>query len=254
MTNIQFKIAVATRIFSPLLKHNEDLAQPRTCICPACNGPSDVYGYHAYSCGKAGHAARTQQHDALVNVWCGALRHAGYKVLHEPKGQVLANGKRPDLILRHVNGTSLFGDVRTCDPQLPSHLNLASTTPGHAARLGEASKIRDWQQTLDSQGDSFIALCHERGGLISDGALNLLKLASQQISPSLGSQTAYLHYWRTRLHLVCSRGTADVIKSKLPFYAEDPLSSQPSSPFAVYPIPTSVGAYVPLPPPIPVIR
>ena len=96
-----------------------------------------------------------------------------------------------------------------------------------------------------------MALCHERGGLISDGALNLLRLASLKFSPSPNAQTAYTTFWLSRLHIANTRGVTDVINAKLPLLPDQPLTTQASSSFVVYPV-HSYGAFVPLHHPIPV--
>ena len=132
---------------------------------------------------------------------------------------VLSNGKRPDLVIQLENGIDIFIDLR-------------------------------WKELLDTQGDPFLPICHERGGLISDGALNLLRLASLQFSPSLHAQTAYTTYWLSRLHIANTRGVADVINAKLPYQPDEPLTTQASSSFIVYPS-HSFGAFVPLHHPIP---
>ena len=188
LNNRQMMIAVILKTLTPLIPANlqcTDHSNP-TVICPCCSKSCDSFGIHSFQCPKDGHKYRTQLlHDKLCRVWCSALRHAGYKVLLEPSGMVLSNGKRPDLVIQLENGTTLFIDLRTCDPLLSDIVEKASTTSGVAANKGEALKNKDWKELLDTQGDPFLPICHERGGLISDGALNLLRLASLQFSPSL---------------------------------------------------------------------
>ena len=126
------------------------------------------------------------------------LRHAGYTVILEPSGYVFINNKRPDFIIIQRNGSQLFVDVRTCDPQLKANLDQCCANSGYAARQGVKEKENDWLNLLKSQGDSFLAICHEHPGLISDGALALLDSAAERFSSTCGFQSSLastsLHY------------------------------------------------------------
>ena len=87
------------------------------------------------------------------------LRHAGFTVLHEPRGYLVLSNKRPDFIIDDQQ--QFFIDVRTCDPCIPRIAPKSSSTPGFAADLGTKEKNRNWLDLVEAQGDSFLAICHE---------------------------------------------------------------------------------------------
>ncbi len=84
---------------------------------------------------------------------------------------------------------------------------------------------------LRSQGDNFLAICHEHPGIISDGALALLDSAAGKFSPTATGRAAFKTYWLQRLHITNTRGTADLLNFKLPFALDQPVTSQAISPF-----------------------
>ena len=250
-TNRQLNTALSRRLLLPILKILKNMSNDEyyKFLCPSCNAFADWFGIHAFKCGGDGHTARTKfLHDPIVRMWMRLLRHAGYSVLLEPNGVVYTNHKRPDLGIIRTNGTQLFIDVRTCDPQLDPSLEECCANPGYAAQLGVQQKENSWLNLLKSQGDDFLAICHEHPGIISDGALALLDSAAEQFSPTATGRAAFKAYWLPRLHITNLRGTADILNCKLPFAADLPISSQSISHFIQHPSP--FATYIPLPSPI----
>jgi hypothetical protein len=180
-------------------------------------------------------------------MWRRILQHAGFTVLYEPRGYVLTNDKRPDLIIVLDDGSQLFIDVRTCDPQLDAHLDACCAMPGRAAQLGVQEKENNWLNLLRSQGDNFLAICHEHPGIISDGALALLDSAAGKFSPTASGRAAFKAFWLPRLHITNTRGTADLLNFKLPFAVNQPVTSQGISPFIQHPSPFAAYMFLPSP-------
>ena len=140
--------SLSRRLLLPILKILKNMSNDEyyKFICPSCNAFADWFGIHVFKCCGDGHTARTKfLHDPIVRMWVRLLRHAGYSVLLEPSGVVYTNDKRPDIGIIRTNGSQLFIDIRTCDPQIDVSLDECCTNPGHAARLGvkqkESSKI-----------------------------------------------------------------------------------------------------------------
>ena len=252
LTNRQLCIALSRRLGLPIIKISDNKSSVEyyfEFVCPSCNKFTDWFGFHAFCCRGDGHAARTKYlHDPIVRLWVRLLRHAGYTVILEPTGYVFTNNKRPDFIIIQRNGSQLFVDVRTCDPLLKANLDQCCANPGYAAQLGVKEKENDWLDLLKSQGDNFLAICHEHPGLISDGALALLDSAAEKFSSTTTGRAAFKAYWLPRLHITNLRGTADILNCKLPFAAELPISSQPISHFTEHFSP--FAGYLPLPSPI----
>ena len=200
-------------------------------FCPSCHSsPSksgfvdvDHYGYHSYRCCKDSHVPRTKlHHDKLVLIWVKLLRHAGFTVLHEPRGYLVLSNKRPDFIIDDQQ--QFFIDVRTCDPCIPRTAPKSSSTPGFAADLGTKEKNRNWLDLVEAQGDSFLAICHEFPGLFGDGALSLLDKAAARYSSSDKQRRAFKAFWLMRIHITHSRGVVETIRHRFPFHIEDSFS------------------------------
>ena len=185
----------------------------------------------------------------MARIWVRLLTQAGFRVIYEPRGYVLTNDKRPDFIIILDDGTQLFVDIRTCDPQLNSHVDACCITPGFAAQQGVLEKERSWLELLKSQGDNFLAICHEHSGTISDGALALLDMAAGKFSPTSAGRAAFKAFWLSRLYITNSRGTADLINAKLPFLTNSHISTQATSSFIQHISPLT-PTYIQLPSPI----
>ena len=207
---------------------------------PSCAPPKvgdvndiDEFGYHSYRCKKDGHFPRTKyQHDKPVLIWERILRHAGFQILHEPRGYLVLSGKRPDLIIEDKQ--CIFLDVRTCDPCLQSQVDKSITSPGSAADRGTNDKERAWLELVEAQGDSFMALCHEFPGLIGDSALGLLDRAAARYSSSNKQRSAFKAYWLMRLHITHTRGVAETLRHRFPFHDDSHFSHFDSGSFLVH--------------------
>ena len=126
--------------------------------------------------------------------------------------------KRPDIsVLLDDELCSLFLDVRTCDPLLKSCFKQCCQTQGHASNLGAISKDRDWANISSAQGDQFQPICHEHPGFIGEGALALLDRAAARYATTMPQRNAFKTFWLQRIHLTNTRGTANLIISRMPF-------------------------------------
>jgi len=238
LSNSTLLVAVSLRLLEPILPFYENEPSTQALDCPCCRKVGiyneqtmlhtdighkldiDHWGYHSIRCYVNGNAPRrTNHHDKLVIIWEKMLRHAGFQILHEPTGHLLLSDKRPDSIINDVD--KIFLDVRTCDPLLHNMFKKCVDYPGSAAIKGEGDKDKKWNDLVESQGDTFIPLCHEIPGIIGEAALSLLDKASARFSSSLPQRNAFKAYWLTRLHVANIRGVAETIQLNLPLYAVD---------------------------------
>ena len=245
LKNVHLQLAMSLRLLEPIIPLSSSSTMPLR--CPLCK-PSDPlsappkvgdvndideFGYHSYRCTKDGHAPRTKyQHDKLVLIWERVLRHAGFQILHEPRGYLVLSGKRPDIIIEDKQ--CIFLDVRTCDPCLQSQVDNSITSPGSAADRGTNDKERAWLELVEAQGDSFMALCHESPGLIGDSGLGLLDRAAARYSSSNKQRSAFKAYWLMRLHITHTRGVAETLRHRFPFHDDSHLSHFDSGSFLVH--------------------
>ena len=52
-------------------------------------------------------------------------------------------------------------------------------------------KDNAWKGLVEAQGDVFVPLCHEMGGIMGDAALDLLSKAAARYSPITAQQNAF---------------------------------------------------------------
>jgi len=170
-------------------------------------------------------------------IWERALRHAGFQILHEPRGYLVLSGKRPDIIV--ADRQHLFLDVRTCDPCLQSQVDNSITSPGSAADRGTNDKERAWLELVEAQGDSFTALCHEFPGhwrrwprslRQSCCSLQLFEQAARCLQGLLVDATT---------HITHTRGVAETLRHRFPFHDDSHLSHFDSGSFLVHRSPFS---------------
>ena len=235
MNNCQTRIAALQRLLIPIIPTNIDEAVGRAKItCPKCNVTSpktpltkdgvadafdiDPYGYHSFRCRADGHTPRTKLlHDRLRDVWISIFRHAGFIATREPRSAIQESNKRPDAAISLEGMRTLFLDIRTCDPLKSPEVAACSHTIGHAANIGAAIKDHDWLELVSGQGDVFQAICHEHPGRIGLVALSALERAAAKFGQTPPQRNAFKTYWLQRLHMVNTRGVADVILQRLPF-------------------------------------
>jgi hypothetical protein len=235
--NSQFRVALCQKLLEPLIQTTSiknNMIQRATFYCPNCNKHSqpisstseagsssdiDPYGYHAYKCSGHGHSVRTKNHhDALTKIWAAASRSTGALVRIEPRGEMADGNKRADFMTTDEETMrNHFFDIRTCDPLLSHCVSRCSLHPGYAADLGVASKNRDWLEITHTQGDQFLAICHEQPGRIGEGALAYLGQLAARFSSTTSQRNAFRTFWLQRLHITNSRGSSDVILSRMPF-------------------------------------
>jgi hypothetical protein len=237
LSNQQLKIAILQRILEPIIPTTyikNNCRYNATFTCPKCNkssvpitsvdqigGPDDIdpYGFHAFRCTADGHAPRTKLlHDKLRDTWLRVLKSAGFDAKRESYNEMESCNKRPDIsVLLDDELCSLFLDVRTCDPLLKSCFKQCCQTQGHASNLGAISKDRDWANISSAQGDQFQPICHEHPGFIGEGALALLDRAAARYATTMPQRNAFKTFWLQRIHLTNTRGTANLIISRMPF-------------------------------------
>ena len=124
-----------------------------------------------------------------------------------------------------------------------------SQTIGHAANLGATIKGHDWLELVSGQGDVFQAICHEHPGRIGSAALSVLDRAAAKFGQTPPQRNAFKTYWLQRLHMVNTRGVADVILQRLPFEDQTFLSRTLPDPLPHFSHPNPQPVAFPFTPP-----
>ena len=214
-------------------------------MCPMCHVKSDAtlprsephypeintHGDHAVRCQKAMSTYRTKLwHDPLVKLIDDIGRKCGLNMKMEAYGSVPETGKRPDNLATSPDGAhQTIVDVRTCLVTSPTNCMRAAQTPGIAADLGAAEKMRAWIPVAHPEGFSVIAFCVEEGGRFGVGCETLLDRFSQFLTTTGPDRAAFKTSALQRLHLTNQRGIARVINAMKPLPSDPHVCSFPAS-------------------------
>jgi len=95
-------------------------------------------------------------------------------------------------------------------------VELAATTPLHAADAGATTKCNNWEHLVQLQGDTFLPLAAEDTGALHEEAVDLLTSAAAATGGTAGERQAFLTYWRQVMAITTARGVAKVIKQRVP--------------------------------------
>ena len=193
--------------------------------CPEFIKDVDLYGNHAISCMKNGN--RTDLwHDAVRRVVCWLARRIGLKA-EEEKSNILVLGPpnmRADVVVhkRTPNGPLLpyediiITDVRTTNPCDKNGCRKAAKVPGAANDYGTKLKNDKWQRRVESQGDTFMALCVEAGGRLNEQFLKLIDYFASVSGSTEAERRAFTIFALQRAHLASQRGVAQLIRAQEP--------------------------------------
>jgi hypothetical protein len=193
--------------------------------CPDSIKVVDLHGNHAISCMKNGN--RTDLwHDAVRRVTCWLARRVGLKA-EEEKNNILVlgpSGMRADVVVHKStpNGPLspyqdiIITDVRTTDPCNKHGCRKAAEVPGAANDYGTKLKNSKWQKKVESQGDTFMALCIEAGGRLNEQFLKLIDYFASVNGSTEAERRAFTIFALQRVHLASQRGIAQLIRAQEP--------------------------------------
>jgi hypothetical protein len=189
--------------------------------CPEYIKVVDMFGNHAISCMKD--AYRTSLwHDAVRRVVCWLARKVGLKA-EEEKDNVLVlgpSGMRADVVI-HKNTPkgplspyheTIITDIRTTNPCDTAICKKAAKIPGAANDYGTTLKNKKWQDKVESQGDTFMALCVEAGGRLNEQFLKLVDYFASVSGSTEAERRAFTVFALQRIHLASQRGVARLIR------------------------------------------
>ena len=157
-------------------------------------------------------------HDEGYRVWMQMFRRVGWDAKAEVGGFLLCDSnKRPDIVIfQSLAGSDVVIDYVTCVVGKPGVVELAATTPLHAADCGATMKCNNWEHLVRLQGDTFVPIAVEDTGTLHDEAVDLLASAASAVGGSMGERQAFLTYWRQTMAITTARGVAKVIRRRVP--------------------------------------
>ena len=153
-TNELFKIVIAQRILSPIIRTNytgpttETMTNPDTpfLTCPvtyrtSCDHPMiDLFGESCFHVDNSG-VLTTEWNDHLRSVWLNIIRRAGLRASAETPHLLHDSQKRPDVKVRVGKQVTLL-DVRTSSTATTGtdSTQECAATPSYSAEMGAKSK------------------------------------------------------------------------------------------------------------------
>jgi hypothetical protein len=193
--------------------------------CPESIKTVDLYGNHAISCMKDGR--RTQWwHDPVCRAVCYLARKAGLRAQTE-KDDILVlgpPGQRADVVVEKTSPSGpttpyqemIITDVRTTNPCDVICCKKAAKVPGAANDYGTYLKNKKWQDKVEAQGDTFMALCVEAGGRLNEQFLKLIDYFASMSGSTESERRAFTIFALQRIHLASQRGVAQLIRAHEP--------------------------------------
>ena len=116
---------------------HDSVCVPHVCQCGAL---VDAYRIHSCICKRA--SGKIARHQAINDLFAGALASADMPSTKEPNGLLAADNKRPDglTLLPWSGGKPLTWDVTVICPMAESYIHISRGTPGAAAELAATRK------------------------------------------------------------------------------------------------------------------
>ena len=161
---------------------------------------------------------RVDWHDENYRVWLRMSKRVGWDARAEVSNHLLCDSnKRPDIVIfKSLAGGDIVIDYITCVVGKSDVVELAATTPLHAADAGATTKCNNWEHLVQLQGDTFLPLAAEDTGALHEEAVDLLTSAASATGGTAGERQAFLTYWRQVMAITTARGVAKVIKQRVP--------------------------------------
>ena len=107
-----------------------------------------------------------------------------------------------------MNDRLVIGDVVVTHPAAASYERAAAKTDGHAAKLAEDRKWRDFNAHGDGAGFVFVPLAIESFGRHGKQAMRFLSELGDMVAQGGGSKRAFVRQFRTELSCALVRGNA----------------------------------------------
>ena len=154
--------------------------------CPVCQGAADAYGDHQVGCG--GNGDRIHRHDSIRDAVYSAAQSAALAPRKEAPSVIPGSSSRPaDVYLPNwKRGQPAALDIHVISTMQQQTLVGASTTPGHALRVGEERKMAAHAGPCRAAGVTFIPLVVESLGGWSEEAIYTIKSIGRLQGQRLG--------------------------------------------------------------------
>ena len=161
---------------------------------------------------------RVDWHDENYRVWLRMFKRVGWDAKAELSNFLMCDSnKRPDIVIfKSLAGGDIVIDYITCVVGKSDVVDLAATTPLHAADAGATTKCNAWEHLVQLQGDVFLPLAAEDTGALHEEAVDLLASAALAAGGTAGERQAFLTHWRQVMAVTTARGVAKVIKQRVP--------------------------------------
>lgn len=191
-------------------------------VCAVCRSKNDDYGDHQVGCG--GNGDRIYRHDAIRDTLFSAAQSAALAPRKEVPALIPDSRSRPaDVFLPNWSrGRPAALDVTVISSLQQLTLVGASTTPGHALRIGEDRKMAAHADSCHEVGVVFTPLVVEALGGWSEQACHTIsaigRLQGQRLGISPTESTQHLFQrlaislwrgnaclWIHRQHVPCAR-------------------------------------------------
>ena len=151
-----------------------------------CQGAADAYGDHQVGCG--GNGDRIHRHDSIREAVYSAAQSAALAPRKEAPSVIPGFSSRPaDVYLPNwKRGQPAALDIHVISTMQQQTLVGASTTPGHALRVGEERKMAAHAGPCRAAGVTFIPLVVESLGGWSEEAIYTIKSIGRLQGQRLG--------------------------------------------------------------------
>ena len=193
--------------------------------CPSCGKDSDQLGDHGMVCGTGGE--RISRHNALRDALYDTAASAGLAPLKEERALLPGNNRRPaDILIRHwCGGQDAALDVTVTHPMKDDTRAGAAATPGHAASVTFANKMRGADELCRAEGLKFVPIVAESlGGFHPVAVEQLKKIASALARHTAQEESEAIHHLFSRCSLLLQRGTAALLLNRVPSHPGAPES------------------------------
>ena len=187
--------------------------------CPMCGlfDIADPFGDHHVGCG--GNGDRIHRHDSIRDVLFTAAQSAALAPRKEVPSLIPGTSNRPaDIYLPNwAQGRPAALDVTVISTLQSLTVSKASTSQGHALRIGERRKMVHHYEACQSVGVSFVPLVVETLGGWSDDAIQTICKIGRLLGQRLGSPPAEsTQHLFQRLSIAPWRGNAGLWLNRLP--------------------------------------
>ena len=188
--------------------------------CPMCGlfDIADPFGDHHVGCG--GNGDRIHRHDSIRDVLFTAAQSAALAPRKEVPSLIPGTSNRPaDIYLPNwAQGRPAALDVTVISTLQSLTVSKASTSQGHALRIGERRKMVHHYEACQSVGVSFVPLVVETLGGWSDDAIQTICKIGRLLGQRFPAESTQ-HLFQ-RLSIALWRGNAGLWLNRLPTWVD----------------------------------